>query len=70
MIIVPNMMYFDKIIDNSSYSINYYFTEMTNKIVLTLGNSKELNNIVKKYFNKWKETKFVINMIKIISIIT
>ena len=59
MIIVPNMMYLDKIIDNSSYSINYYFTEMTNKIVLTLGNDKELNNIVKKYFNKWKETKFV-----------
>lgn len=59
MIIVPNMMYLDKIIDNSSYSINYYFTEMTDKIVLTLGNDKELNNIVKKYFNKWKETKFV-----------
>ena len=51
--------YLDKIIDNSSYSINYYFTEMTDKIVLTLGNDKELNNIVKKYFNKWKETKFV-----------
>ncbi len=59
MIIVPNMMYLDKIIDNSSYSINYYFTEMTDKVVLTLGNDKELNNIVKKYFNKWKETKFV-----------
>lgn len=59
MIIVPNMMYLDKIIDNSSYSINYYFTEMTDKIVLTLGNDRELNNIVKKYFNKWKETKFV-----------
>ena len=59
MIIVPNMMYLDKIIDNSSYSINYYFTEMTNKVVLTLGNDKDLNKIVKKYFDKWKETKFV-----------
>ena len=60
MIIVPNMMYLDKNISNSKYSINYYFTEKTKKIVLTLTNdNKELNNIVTKYYKKWKETKFV-----------
>ena len=59
MIIVPNIMYLDKTI-NSKYSINYYFPEMTKKIVLTLSDSnEELNKIVKKYYTKWKKTKYV-----------
>ncbi len=59
MIIIPNIMYLDKTI-NSSYSINYYFTEMNKKIVLTLSDSnEELNKIVKKYYIKWKATKYV-----------
>ena len=60
MIIVPNIMYLDKIIGKNNYFINYYFTEMNKKVVLTLSDSNEkLNNIVTKYYNKWKETKFV-----------
>ena len=60
MIIVPNIMYIDKTISNNNYSINYYFTEMTKKIVLTLPeNNKELSTIISKYFKKWKETKYV-----------
>lgn len=60
MIIVPNIMYLDKTISNSDYSINYYFTEITKKIVLTLSdNNEELNNIVNKYYNKWKKSRFV-----------
>lgn len=59
MIIVPNIMYLDKTI-NSNYSINYYFPEMTKKIVLTLSDSnEELNKIVKKYYTKWKATRYV-----------
>lgn len=59
MIIVPNIMYLDKTI-NSKYSINYYFPEMTKKIVLTLSdNNNELNRIVEKYYIKWKATKYV-----------
>ncbi len=59
MVIVPNIMYLDKTI-NSSYSINYYFPEMTKKIVLTLSESNpELNKIVEKYYIKWKATKYV-----------
>lgn len=59
MIIVPNIMYLDKTI-NSKYSINYYFPEMTKKIVLTLSDgNEELNKIVKKYYTKWKKTKYV-----------
>ena len=59
MIIVPNIMYLNKTISNNSYSINYYFTEMTKKVVLTLSDNEELNKIVRKYYNKWKETKFI-----------
>ena len=31
MIIIPNIMYLDKTIENNSYYINYYFTEMSKK---------------------------------------
>ncbi len=60
MIIIPNMMYMDKNISNNSYFINYYFTEISKKIVLTLSNNNEqLNNIVRKYYKKWKEVDFI-----------
>ncbi|MBE6157496.1 MAG: GGDEF domain-containing protein [Firmicutes bacterium] len=60
MIIVPNIMYLDYTIEKEKYSINYYFTEINKQIVITLSNSdKELNKIVKKYYTKWKLTKYV-----------
>ena len=60
MIIVPNIMYLDRTIGKSEYSINYYFTEINKKVVLTLSkNNNELNKIVRKYFNKWKESRYV-----------
>ena len=60
MIIVPNIMYIDYTIEKDKYSINYYFTEMKKQIVLTLSdNNKELNNIVTKYYNKWRQTKYI-----------
>lgn len=59
MIITPNIMYLDKTINNK-YSINYYFPEMTKRVVLTLSNKNDkLNKIVKKYFKKWKQTKYI-----------
>ena len=49
MIIVPNIMYLDRTIGKSEYSINYYFTEINKKVVLTLSkNNNELNKIVRK----------------------
>lgn len=60
MVIVPNIMYLDYTITNDKYYTNYVFTEISNKIVLTLNeNKKELSNIVKKYFEKWKNESFV-----------
>ena len=60
MIIVPNIMYLDYTIKKDNYYINYYFTEIRKKIVLTLSDDNEqLNTIVKKYYNKWKQTKYI-----------
>lgn len=60
MIIVPNIMYLNYTIQKDKYSINYYFTEMNKQVVLTLSNTnEELNKIVRKYYNKWKATKYV-----------
>ncbi len=60
MIIVPNIMYLDYTIEKNKYSVNYYFTEMKKQIVLTLSDdNKELNNIVTKYYNKWRQTNYV-----------
>lgn len=58
-IMVPQTMYLNEILTNNYY-INYYFTEMNKKVVLTLtDDNQELNNIVKKYFRKWKENSYV-----------
>lgn len=60
MIIIPNVMYLDYIIQKDKYSINYYFTEMKKQVVLTLSNNdKELNKILKKYYRKWRLTNYV-----------
>ncbi len=60
MIIVPNIMFLDYTIEKDKYSINYYLTEMKKQIVLTLSNSdKELNTIVTKYYNKWRQTNYI-----------
>ena len=56
MLIVPNMLSLENTINNEDYSLNYFFTDMTKKIVLTLdSNKKDLNNIIKKYFNYWQK---------------
>ena len=60
MIIVPNVMYLDHTIEKNKYSINYFFTEMKKQIVLTLSKTEEyLNDIVIKYYNKWRQTNYI-----------
>ena len=60
MIIVPNIMYLNYVIEKDKYSINYFFTEYEKQVVLTLSKDNEkLNKIVTKYYNKWRLTKFV-----------
>ena len=60
MIVIPNIMYLDYTIEKNKYSINYYFTEIKKQIVLTLSDdNKVLNNIVTKYYNKWRQLNYV-----------
>ncbi len=59
-IIVPGLFYLDEIISNKDITINYYFTEMSKKYVLTLTeDNNKLNEIVKKYFENWKNKYYV-----------
>ena len=60
LIIVPNMLTLEKTIENKDYSLNYFFTDITKKIVLTMdSNNKELNSIIEKYFNTWMQEEYV-----------
>ena len=60
MVVIPNIMYLDYTIEKDKYHINYYFTEMSKKVVLTLSDdNKKLNNIVTKYYNKWRQTNYI-----------
>ena len=60
MIIVPNIMYLNYTIQKNKYYINYYFNEMKKQIVLTLSDDNEqMNTIVTKYYNKWRQTRFI-----------
>ena len=62
LIIVPNTMYLNKTLLNEKYNIKYIFTEITKKLVLTLvddKNNEDMNNIVRKYFNNWKKKKYI-----------
>ena len=60
MIITPNVLSLENTISNDNYTLNYFFTDMTKNIVLTLDNNNQaLNTIIKKYFNYWMEEYYV-----------
>ena len=59
-LIVPINMYLNRTLVNEKYNIQYVFSEMSKKIVLsTDGNNTTLNNITRKFFNRWKENSYV-----------
>lgn len=57
-LVVPKTIYLKDIIKNNLH-ISYNITEMNKKIVLTLGKNDKLNNILKKYYDKWEQEQFV-----------
>ncbi len=60
MVIAPNMMSLEKTIQSDDYKLNYFFTDISKKIVFTLdNNNKELTNIIKKYYNNWMNEYYV-----------
>ena len=61
-IIVPYIMYLNKTINNEKYNVKYVFPEISKKIVLSLSNdsnNSKMNTIFTKYFNSWKENKYI-----------
>jgi len=60
MIIIPQILYLDQTIINDNYHINYYFTEISKRLVLTLSDdNQELNQVVRKYYEKWKKDSYI-----------
>lgn len=60
LIVVPYIRYLDKIVASTDYYVNYYFTDLSKKAVLTLNSdNKTLNSIIKKHFEKWKNNNYV-----------
>lgn len=56
-IILPKTIYLADVFKNN-LQINYNVTEMTKNIVLTLGKTKKLNDIITKYYEKWKNDNY------------
>ena len=62
MIIIPNTMYLNKTLKNDKYNIKYVFAELNKRIVLSLSDDKnngKMNEIIRKYYNNWKEKKYI-----------
>lgn len=62
LIIIPNTMYLNRTLKNSNYNIKYVFAELNKRIVLSLSedkNNSRMNDIVRKYYNNWKEKKYI-----------
>ena len=57
-IIVPKIINFGLIISNDNLNISYNINEIKQDYVIRLGNDEKLNEIITKYFNKWKELKY------------
>ena len=66
-IITPNVLSLEKTLTKEDYYLNYFFTDITKKIVLTLDdNNKELNTILKKYYDYWMKEYYVIEYNKLL----
>lgn len=58
-IVIPNVIFLNKTI-KEDYHINYFFTEITKNLVLTLDSSNdELNTIIKKCYDYWFSNYYV-----------
>ena len=56
-IVLPKATYLKTILENN-LTISYNITEMKKNFVITLGSSKRLNNILRKYYEKWSTENY------------
>ncbi len=61
---VPRLEYLNDIITGENMNIAYNITEYTQDYVLKLGDKKTLNNILKKYYEKWSKENFEVEFNK------
>ncbi len=61
---LPRLVYLNDIISGENMKIAYNITEYTQDYVLKLGNTKKLNNILKKYYEKWAKENFEVEFNK------
>jgi len=59
-IIIPKTIYTQEIVQNN-YNISYYFNDLNKYFVLKTNGQKELNSVLKKSFNVWKEDEYLTN---------
>lgn len=57
-IVLPKIKNFDLIISNDNLNISYNINEIKQDYIIRLGNDEKLNEIITKYFNKWKNSKY------------
>ena len=57
-IALPKIENFDLIISNENLNISYNINEIKQDYVIRLGNDEKLNEIITKYFNKWKDLNY------------
>lgn len=55
--VLPKTMYMQEL-SNGQIHINYQITEMNQNLVFRLGNTKRLNTIIRKYYNKWSREHY------------
>lgn len=57
-IAIPKTMYLDEIVGDEELKIIYNITDFKKYYVIKLGNEKRLNDIITKYYNKWRNENF------------
>lgn len=58
-IVLPQILYFDALAKDDTFYSAYNITEMGQSLVLHLGSDNKLNDIIKKYAQKWIGDNFV-----------
>jgi diguanylate cyclase (GGDEF)-like protein len=57
-VVMPKLVFLSNIENRDGLYINYNITEMKDNYVISLGKDKTLNNIIEKYYDKWKHENF------------
>ena len=57
-IVLPRLVYFKDIVSNANLNIAYHISEVTQDYVLQLGSTDKLNDILLKYYKKWKKDSY------------